>query len=389
VPPPRLEALIAEYGGAGGLSRALGALAARGSLPFPYKGPFLPPPSALFENLRMRGFVRLEQVRRSGGAAGLSPFTAWIAERAPTTLEVSEEAYEAVDQLTDFFTEHPRVAARVRGHASPLEAWRDEGQAASAAFLAIGAALLAGGGLGPPALREGCWSAFREATNFKATLAVAIYRFFGAEAILDMCGGWGDRALAAAGTEGVLRYVGVDPAPGLVRGHAAISAFLEAEGCGGRTRFRSIPFERYDSACCSEDFGDVPGGRPDFVFASPPYYNWELYGDDPGQSYRGQSLAEWLHGWLFPAVDLAWGHLAPGGFLAVYLSDAGGIRMTDPLCAHMDAQRRSYAGVLQCRRGSKRPLPLWVWRKAGGPGAPLAAPLPRLEAEKALPAGGE
>lgn len=372
--PSRLEALLAQNGGAAGLSRALGALAAQGGIPFPYKGPFLPPASALFENLRTREYVRLVQDRRGldTGLRGdeLSPFAAWRAKGVPTTLEVSEEAYGAVDQLTDHFTEIPRMACHVRGHPSPLEAWGDPLLAAAAVQIAVDGALRAGTALDPPALREGCWAAFREATNFKITLAAAIYRFFGASAVLDMCGGWGDRALAAAGAGSVLRYVGVDPSPALVRGHGALSAFLEAEGCACQTRFCSVPFELYDSARCSEDFRDVPGGRPDFVFASPPYYNWELYGDDPGQSFRGQSLAKWLRGWLFPAMDLAWRHLAPGGHLAVYLSDAGGIKMTGPLHGHMEARGRPFAGVLQCCRGKKRSLPLWVWQKeAGGPEA--------------------
>jgi hypothetical protein len=133
---------------------------------------------------------------------------------------------------------------------------------------------------------------------------------------------------------------------------------------GGVPRFRRLPFEEYGPELCAEDFGPLgaPHGRPDLVFMSPPFYNWEVYGDDPGQSYQSQSFASWRDLWLFPAAEKAWALLAPGGHLAVYLSDVRGV----PLVRDFLARLRPTCGepaCLNCRRGTKRSLPLWVWRK--------------------------
>jgi hypothetical protein len=148
-------------------------------------------------------------------------------------LVVSEAAYREVDRVTDFFTERPRLACRGSDWRSPEEEWRDAACASRAAMVAVAAALESGGGLGPAGLREGCWQLsqptgrapfFREATNFKVTLAAAIYRLLGARWVLDACAGWGDRAFAAAGCAAVVGYVGVDPSPLLVPGHQALQA---------------------------------------------------------------------------------------------------------------------------------------------------------------------
>jgi len=355
---------------------------------FPFKRAYLPPPEQYFERLRSRTYVAVTDTpyvarmraafQRGKGRAGLVQ-TPWGFDRKEISFVVGDAAFDDVDLITDHFTEEARMAANVRGHPSPLAAWRDPAVAQKVAGSAAVRARRAG--VAAPStymLREACYDAVPECTLFKVSLAAEIYRFFCAAGpgrppkVLDPFAGWGDRALGAAGAG--VSYVGVDPNPALVPGYAAIRDFLARVSPETSTRFRSIPFEAYGPAELSEDFpgGTGPAGA-DLVFSSPPFYDYEVYSADPRQSFvaategaagRNPSLAEWLSSWFLPATDRAWGALKPGGCLAYYLSDELG-EVTTPLCDHMEALGRQFRGVIACRRGEKRPLPLWVWQKGG------------------------
>lgn len=361
-----------------------------GRLPFPYKRDYLDPPEVYFANLRSAEYVKVSDApfvahlraaaRRRGKdavRAGIAQVP-WGFDRKEISLIVSEAAYDEVDVLTDSFTEEARMAARVRSFPSPLEAWRTH---ASASRIASKALLLTSrewflkdrGPGNPPdvpsgkVLREACYESTPECTTFKVSLAAAIYRFFLADVpdavVLDPFAGWGDRALGAAGAK--VSYVGVDPNPALAGGYGMIRNFLAEVSPETTTRFRPIPFEDFGPAELGEDFPG--GGGADLVFSSPPFYDYEIYSDDPRQSVRAgsdQTLVEWLRDWFLPATDRAWGALKPGGCLAYYLSDKKG-EITTPLCDHMEAHGREFRGVIACRRGEKRPIPLWVWRKGG------------------------
>ena len=166
--------------------------------------------------------------------------------------------------------------------------------------------------------------------------------------------------------------MGIDPNPALRAGHHAIKGFIAENGetseagCA-RCFFRQLPFEDYTRELCQKDFAEV-GGAPTLALVSPPYFDWEIYSQTDGQQsfYPGMSLDGWRSGWFHPAIDLAWDLLAPGGHLALYLADAGGIDLVEALHRHMVARGRGgcYLGVVWCARGSKRALPLWIWRRS-------------------------
>ena len=121
-------------------------------------------------------------------------------------------------------------------------------------------------------------------------------------------------------------------------------------------RFCPVPFEAFDVAGL--------GRAVDLVFSSPPFHTYEVYSREETQSSRFRDLGAWLARWLLPVTDRAWSAVAPGGHLAYYLA---GRRITRPLRAHMAKKRDcEFRGAIACRRGSKRSIPLWVWRKKDG-----------------------
>ena len=355
-----------------------------GVTPFPYKKEFLKPPETYFGNLQKFAYVEVSteayiaKLRKGGKTRSTLAQTPWGFDQEEISFIVAEEAYEDVDQITDHFTEVARMQARVRGSAAPVDEWRRPGIAEMIAKEAFALARKDRSPMTPHHLREACYKFVPECTLFKVSLAVEICRFFGAKTVLDPFAGWGDRMLGAAGAA-VAKYVGVDPNPALELGHGQIAEFIGRNCPNTEASVRPIPFEEYGPEELEADFGSRGA---DFVFSSPPFFDYEIYSDDPRQSTRHNTLEKWLDDWFLPVTDRAWGALAPGGCLAYYISDGRG-EVTKPLCKHMSARKRKFRGVIACRRGSKRPLPLWVWVK--GDDEEVAVP----DGENATAAAGD
>jgi hypothetical protein len=71
-------------------------------------------------------------------------------------------------------------------------------------------------------------------------------------------------------------------------------------------------------------------GAYDIAFTSPPYFDYEEYGDDPGQSYlRYPDPEAWRAGFLAQIPRKCAAALTPGGVLAVNISDAGRAPLVD------------------------------------------------------------
>jgi hypothetical protein len=349
-----------------------------GVFSFPYKKAYMSPPTTYFTNLRKYSYVTVSEApyvqsmrcaSRGRRAPGKRPpgsvrpgiaNTPWGFNGKEISLVVSEEAYEKVDIITDYFTEPARMRARIKGSRPPLDAWKDEQTLVRVVSKASDGGRKA---LTIRALREAVYSLAPECSLFKVSLAAEIYRFFISDpprsTVFDPFAGWGDRAIAAAGA-GIGKYVGTDPNPNLTSGYKSIVEFLKKEAPGSTITVRLLPIEEFGPVQFSEDMKD----GADLVFSSPPFYGYEIYCDDGKQSARFRGLNQWLHKWFFPATDRAWSFLKPGGHLAYYLTDSRG-EVTTPLRKHMAALKREFMGVIACRRGKKRPLPLWVWKKGG------------------------
>jgi len=341
-----------------------------GLLPFPYKKLYLKVPRWYFANLQKSTCVAISykpyirQLKHSKGRNRVRAAianTPWGFDGKELSLVVGLRTHTDIDLLTDHFTEESRMAANVRSFPSPIEAWRDTEIALSIATTAVtyGQKM---GGVAPYHLREASYAQVPECTLFKISLAAAIYKFFQAKVVLDPFAGWGDRGLGAAGA-GVVKYIGLDPNPTLVPGHKKIIKFLSSVAPETCLKYRSIPVEEYGPGEFAEDFEKEP---PTLVFSSPPFHDYEIYSKDALQSVaagKNTQLDGWLIDWFFPALDRVWGALAPGGNLALYLTDANG-EVTTPLCKHMELRKRPFRGVIACRRGKKRPIPLWVWQKS-------------------------
>jgi hypothetical protein len=342
--------------------------------PFPYKRLFIEDsPQDYFERLRTREYVtkstRVKPPRPPRGRHikiwPPSKGIPWKFDGKSFALVIGNNEYAEVGSFTDLFTEEARMAARVGAGPSPKEAWDNPGTRAKIALKA--AELVPKNPQGLYALREGVYHVASEATSFKTSLAAAVCRLFGATAVLDPSSGWGDRALGAAASGPVTRYVGIDPNPALEDGYGRIVEFVKAAMPGTHVGFRQMGAEEYTAADLADDF---PDGPPDLVFTSPPFFDFETYSADEKQSVaKHPTLESWVTGWLLPVMATFWKYLAPGGIFAIYIADAGGYNIVAPLVKQMSGlankarPRGKFRGAIACRLANKRPVPLLVWQK--------------------------
>lgn len=371
---PDETAALADAWGADAVAHAVGTLAREGALDYPWKRHSMGDPDALFRNVQRFELAAVRddrdpQSRRipNLGSQTRYRFLALTYGGPGRFLRYASTLrdYNEADVVTDYFQEEARLSAVVRGsRESPLADWRRGAGAERAAAHILRCSTSPRRPLDPHELREAHWECAsptaQECTMFKATLARTIYDLFAARDVLDFSAGWGDRLVGALAARTVQAYLGVDPNPALRAGHEAIAArFAAAAGKDG-ARFRVI-YEPFQTCA-------LPAGRTfDLVFTSPPYFTKEVYTDAPGQSVADfPDFPAWLTRFLFVALAKAWGVLAPGGHMAVHITD---VKDASCLCEMMALYvlarlpSAAYIGMIGSigDRGIVRPI--WVWKK--------------------------
>jgi len=146
-------------------------------------------------------------------------------------------------------------------------------------------------------------------SNFRPTAAAAIYHLFCQEndLVWDISSGFGGRLLGAEIAN--VNYIGTDPSTPTFEG------LLEIK----KEYIKSIKSEIY--CIGSEDF--IPQkGTIDFVFSSPPYFNWEKYTNEDTQSFKKfPTKEEWLEGYLLKTFENCFIGLKDNGKMAINIAN--------------------------------------------------------------------
>lgn len=270
--------------------------------------------------------------------------------------------YLEMDVLADYFTEGPRMTARRKDQRlSPIEQWQDSGFVQRVFTAAIKAALNgslrcpldpSSSGLNSYVTRESVYSCVKECTQFKPSLARSVYMQLNATKVLDFSAGWGDRLLGAISCPNVVKYVAFDPNTTLKPGHTAmIERFVPLKD---QKNYR-ITYEPAQTGVLAED------EMFDVIFTSPPFFDFEVYTDLPGQSVDAfKNVDAWLVGFLFKCLGRFWPHLETGGYMAIHMSDDWEHSICEPMCLFGEAflPRCQYCGIIASRglRGVRRSL---------------------------------
>lgn len=260
--------------------------------------------------------------------------------------------YNNVDRLTDIFTEYARIQAKRHDRdQSPQEYFQTHRSEL------VRECLVQTGTVDSYQIRELLWKKGLEATNFKISLAISVYKHFDAQHILDISAGWGDRLIAAMGHQ-AQRYLAYDPNKKLMNGHFEI--IKEFKGEPGKYTVRYLPFQE----------ADLDKEMFDLIFTSPPYFDLEVY-DTNAETAGQQSIAqfrqfdEWMVSFLFRSLKKAWDHLIVGGNMVIHITDFAKNRIVEPMVLFVlsNCPGARFDGAMGTQGASGRVFPMWAFYK--------------------------
>ena len=152
-------------------------------------------------------------------------------------------------------------------------------------------------------------------TNFRPMNAKAVYERFCPKGgvIYDYCCGFGGRLLGALSSKNNYKYVGTDPCTETMYHLHQLGQYIEQ--VTGRE-------DSYELHCCGSEEFRGPENSIDFAFSSPPYFNLEVYSDEPTQCFnKFPELEGWLEGFVRPTIQNIKHMLKPGKLYAVNIAD--------------------------------------------------------------------
>lgn len=152
-------------------------------------------------------------------------------------------------------------------------------------------------------------------TNFRPMNAKAIYERFcpAGGTIYDFSCGFGGRMLGALSSKNNYKYVGTDP---------NTETMFNLHRLGGYIEMVTGRENSYELHCVgSEDFVG-PENSIDFAFSSPPYFDLEVYSDEPTQCFNKYPVLEdWLEKYVRGTIKNIYRMLKSGCCYAVNIAD--------------------------------------------------------------------
>jgi 16S rRNA G966 N2-methylase RsmD len=129
-------------------------------------------------------------------------------------------------------------------------------------------------------------------TMYRPLMARNIIHYFQATSVLDVCAGWGGRMLGAKSLGEHILYTGIEPCKKTFTNLCTICNELDLQNI-------ILVNEK------AEDFLDTlaDSTKFDIALTSPPYFNLEVYSDEPTQSISGEKNYQiWLNTFLEPVI---------------------------------------------------------------------------------------
>ena len=155
------------------------------------------------------------------------------------------------------------------------------------------------------------------ATQFKPTVAKAIYQMTDAKTVLDTSMGWGDRLTGFYASDAT-HYIGCDPNPNTFKVYKKMIEFYNK--LTGNKKTTQI----YN--CGAEDLPWAEIENVDCAFTSPPYFSTERY-NEGGEKEELQSWAKfneydkWRDDFYLPVAQNSFNSLSDNGVLMTNILD--------------------------------------------------------------------
>lgn len=380
---------------------ALAHYITKNSVPFPTKTIT----KAGFEAL----FLRFAATSMLGEYKEFNPVLEKLDYRYPYSsapLGVIDKSH-AFNGVSNYFQQENRMRCGSNAVDSPWDIWHDHDKLQKMNWHFWRSGALGKSDIGESTFR----SAFRigtyTATQFKPSVAKALYEKHGARSVLDTSCGWGDRLAGFYATKSTELYIGCDPNPEVYNtykdqciAYEKLLGFnnpvLQDNGdhftCTGTKRvvIYNLPSEDVNWKLYTNTF--------DFYFTSPPYFETERYASNNSttQSWsRYQSFDTWKHSFFFKVNREVWSTLVDGAYMMINIIDPAVKNKRLKLCDDMVDEIKTYSSshylgkigmrmqarphsIIEAEKNSVFIEPIWVFRKGTGRYEPGETPLKNL-----------
>jgi len=320
-----------------------------------------------------------------------------VFERADYKYKYSDKPLGVIDKshaynsVSNYFRQENRMKCGSNLVDSPWDIWHDRDKLTNMNwhYWRLGA-------LGNSDICENTFrSAFRigtyTATQFKPSVAKALYEKHNAKHILDTSCGWGDRLAGFYATPGTEWYVGCDPNPEVFETYK--KQCIEYERLLGIEPL-IVEDEKFFSISGSKsvEIWNLPSedvdwkyyeNTFDFYFTSPPYYETERYAINNSETQSWKRYAtfdNWKKDFFFPVNESVWKTLKDKAYMMINIIEprnAKGTRLNlcDDMVDHLVGLGANYIGKIGMRmqarphaivnadKNSVFVEPIWVFRK--------------------------
>lgn len=295
------------------------------------------------------------------------------------------------NDISDYFQQVNRMKCGSNSVDSPMEIWYNESKLAKMNWHFWRAGVMEDSGIDDAAFRTAFRLGTYTATQFKPSVAKALYERHRAENILDTSCGWGDRLAGFYGTPNTKLYVGCDPNPDVFEVYkkqcveyekilGGTPELIEQEDyfeCRGKKTVKiwRKPSEDVQWSLYTDMF--------DLYFTSPPYFETEKYASDTAavseQSWsRYNSFDRWKYDFFFKVTEMVWPTIRQNGFMMINIIEPrakNGARlnlcddMVDHFAALPDSNYVGKIGMRMMARPNAEELegvfiePVWTFRK--------------------------
>jgi hypothetical protein len=297
------------------------------------------------------------------------------------------------NSVSNYFQQTNRMKCGSNLVDSPYDIWHDYNKLSKMNwhFWRLGA--LGSSDIDDSAFRSSFRIGTYTATQFKPSVAKALYQKHDAINVLDTSCGWGDRLAGFYATKSTELYVGCDPNNEVYETYkeqcleyenllGCDSAVLQDHGnhfvCIGTKKaiIYNLPSEDMDWSKHKDTF--------DFYFTSPPYFETERYGatNNTTQSYiRYPTFDSWKNDFFFKVNRIVWDTLKDDAYMMINIIEprtSKGNRlnlcddMVDDILTYptshylgkigMRMQARPHA-IVETEKNSVFIEPIWVFRK--------------------------
>ena len=259
-----------------------------------------------------------------------------VKERYDYKYKYSDKPLGVIDKshtyndVSDYFHQENRMRCGSNSSKSPHDIWKSEESLRSMNWIFWRPTVMMNKNLDEQTFRESFRLGTYTATQFKPSVAKAIYEKHESKNILDTSCGWGDRLAGFYGTHCTESYVGCDPNPQtfemykkqcifyekVLGVHAKLTEKDDFFICEGRKKVKIFrkPSEDVNWNEYENSF--------DMYFTSPPYFETERYASDTDyeddQSWKRYSNFEsWKNDFFFNVSHEVWETIKDDGFMMI------------------------------------------------------------------------